>query len=113
MQQWWDFGKIQIKQLSQQYACNITKDLTNLMANLEEDIKRLHESIDTERNQELFGILDEKKKELAKILNLKAQGALIRSRFQNIEWMDIPSKIFFNLEKKNGQKRCMYLWLTF
>ncbi len=28
---------IQIKQLSQQYACNITKDLTNLMANLEED----------------------------------------------------------------------------
>ncbi len=108
LQQWWDFGKIQIKQLSQQYACNITKDLTNLMANLEEDIKRLHESIDTERNQELFGILDEKKKELAKILNLKAQGALIRSRFQNIEWMDIPSIFFFNLEKKNGQKRCIY-----
>ncbi len=108
LQQWWDFGKIQIKQLSQQYACNITKDLTNLMANLEEDIKRLHESIYTERNQELFGILDEKKKELAKILNLKAQGVLIRSRFQNIEWMDIPSKKILTCEKKNCQKRCIY-----
>ncbi len=70
------------------------------MANLEEDIKRLHESIDTEQNQELFGILDERRKNWLKILNLKAQGALIRSRFQNIEWMDIPSKFFLTGGKK-------------
>lgn len=36
---------------------------------------------------------------------MKAKGALIRSRFQNVDQMDVPSKFFFGLEKKNGQKR--------
>lgn len=108
LQQWWDFGKTQIKQLSQQYAYNITKELNILMVNLENDIKKLQESIGTEQNQELIEILNRKSKELAGILDLKAQGALIRSRFKNIEWMDVSSKFFFNLERKNGQKRCIH-----
>ncbi len=41
-------------------------------------------------------------------MDLAAQGALVRSRFQNIELMDAPSKFFFNLEKKNGQKRFIH-----
>ncbi len=36
---------------------------------------------------------------------MKAKGALVRSRFQSVEQMDVPSKYFFGLEKKNGQKR--------
>lgn len=109
LQQWWDFGKTQIKQLSQQYSYNITKELTRSMVKLEDDIKKLQESIGTEQNQELIEILNRKKKELAGILDLKAQGALIRSRFKNIEWMDVSSKFFFNLERKNGQKRCIHV----
>lgn len=35
---------------------------------------------------------------LADLLGVKAQGALIRSRFQSITQMDAPSKFFFNLE---------------
>ncbi len=41
-------------------------------------------------------------------MDLAAQGARVRSRFQNIELMDAPSKFFFNLEKKNGQKRFIH-----
>ncbi|XDV33218.1 hypothetical protein PO909_003724 [Leuciscus waleckii] len=109
LQQWWDFGKTQIKQLSQQYAYNITKETNLSMTILEDDIKKLQESIGTEQNQELIEILNKKNKELAGILDLKARGALIRSRFKNIEWMDVSSKFFFNLEKKNGQKRSIHV----
>ncbi len=46
-----------------------------------------------------------KKTQLADLLEYRTQGALVRSRFQNISHMDAPSIFFFCLEKKNGQKR--------
>ena len=52
--------------------------------------------------------LKAKKAKLADLLGMKAQGALIRSRFQNIAVMDAPSRFFFNLEKKNGQSRLIH-----
>lgn len=45
---------------------------------------------------------------LADLLGLRAQGALVRSRFQNFVEMDAPSKFFFSLEKKNGQNRLIH-----
>ena len=35
-------------------------------------------------------------------------GALVRSCFQNIAQMDVPSHFFFDLEHKNGQKRFIH-----
>lgn len=49
-----------------------------------------------------------KKEMLADLLGVKAQGALIRSRFQSITQMDAPSKKFFNLESKNGQSHIIH-----
>lgn len=49
-----------------------------------------------------------KKTQLGDLLAVKVQGALVRSRFQNIDQMDAPTKFFFNLEKKNGQKRLIH-----
>lgn len=49
-----------------------------------------------------------KKTQLADLLGLKTQGALVRSRFLSIEQMDAPSKYFFSLEKKNGQKHFLH-----
>ncbi len=46
-----------------------------------------------------------KKAQLADLLGCRVQGALVRSRFQTIDQMDVPSKYFFSMEKKNGQKR--------
>ncbi len=45
---------------------------------------------------------------LADLLGIKAQGALVRSRYQNLTQMDAPSKFFFSLEKKNGQSRSIH-----
>lgn len=35
---------------------------------------------------------------LADLLGVRAQGALVRSRFQTVAQMDAPSKLFNNLE---------------
>ncbi|XP_057218775.1 transmembrane channel-like protein 6b [Triplophysa rosa] len=42
------------------------------------------------------------------LLSIEAQGALVRSRFQNLTQMDAPSKFFFSLERKNGQSRYIH-----
>lgn len=38
-------------------------------------------------------------------LGTKVQGALIRSRLQNIVEMDAPSSFLFGLEKRHGKKK--------
>lgn len=45
---------------------------------------------------------------LANLLDTKVQGALLRSRSQNITEMDFASTFFFGLEKKQGQKKVIH-----
>ncbi|TKS65192.1 putative 149 kDa protein ORF 2 [Collichthys lucidus] len=49
---------------------------------------------------------------LANLLDTKVQGALVRSRVQNITEMDAPSGFFFALEKKHGQKKAILSLLS-
>lgn len=101
IQQWWDYGKVQIKQFSQQY----TKNIERSMKILEMDIINLEERLQSTGDWTFTRYISEKKSKLNKILEMRAQGSLIRSRFQSIEEMDVPSKNFFGLEKKNGKQR--------
>jgi len=105
LQQWWDYGKAQIKQLSQQYTKNITANLDRSMKVLEMEIVQLQEQLETNGQWNVMRDISEKKSKLNDFLETKAKGALIRSRFLNVDQMDVPSKFFFGLEKKNGQKR--------
>lgn len=100
LKQWWDFGKVQIKQLCQQYTCNVTKELNNSMKALETEIIKLQNLADSTSNQNYTEMISNRKTQLADLLGLKTQGALIRSCFLSIEQMDAPSKFFFSLEKK-------------
>lgn len=108
LQKWWDFGKVQIKQYCQQYAHNSTKALNQSMKDLETDIMKIQELVESTKQQSYLKILSKKKNQLADLLGVKTQGALIRSRFISLDQMDAPSKYFFNLEKKNGQKRIFH-----
>lgn len=56
-------------------------------------------------NQGHIELLKTKRKALDDLLGVKAQGALVRSRFQSVKEMDGPTRFFFSLEKKNGQSR--------
>lgn len=96
LQQWWDFVKVQIKQLCQQYAHNATKDLKGSMGMLEEDLVKLQELAESSKDVNVMEDIKRKKNYLAEMLGFATQGAITRSRFQGVELMDAPSKFFFS-----------------
>ena len=112
LRQWWDHGKIQIKLLCQQHTLNVTRDITRSMKDLEIDIVELENLSESTGDRGYIEILKVKKLSLADLLDTKAQGALVRSRFQASEEMDAPSSYFFGLERKNGQGRVIHTLLS-
>lgn len=108
LQQWWDVAKIQIKQLCQEYTFNVSYDLSRSMKIIESEIIELQNLVENTGNFEYVIKLKSKKKDLADLLKKKTQGALVRSRFQNVSEMDVPSKFFFNMEQKNGRKKFIH-----
>lgn len=108
LQSWWDFGKTQIKIFCQQYTQNITKETVKSIRVLETEILNFQEMAQLSGNQAYIDSLFLKKTALSDLQEMKAQGALVRSRFKIVEQMDVPSKFFFSLEKKNGQKRFIH-----
>jgi len=78
------------------------------MNTLETDILMLQELAESTGAQSYLDSLLGKRTQLADLLGGKAQGALVRSRFQSVNQMDAPSKFFFSLEKKNGQSRAIH-----
>ena len=105
---WWDCGKVEIKQLCQQYTRNVTRDIARSMEDLETEIVEVLNLIDSTGNRDHIKDLKSKKSTLTDLLGTKAQGALVRSRFQSAALMDTPSKFFFGLEKKNGQSKTIH-----
>ncbi len=63
-------------------------------------------------NSSSAGILCEKKQDLESLLQVRAKGALIRSRFMSVHEMDAPTAYFFNLEKVSKQHNEMYCLTT-
>ncbi|KAJ3584710.1 hypothetical protein NHX12_015205 [Muraenolepis orangiensis] len=83
------------------------------MKDLESDIVELETIRETTGDRGYIEILKEKKMALANLLDVKVQGALVRSRFLNINEMDAPTSFFFGLEKKkNGQRRVIHSLLS-
>ncbi|KAJ3588687.1 hypothetical protein NHX12_009541 [Muraenolepis orangiensis] len=82
------------------------------MKDLESDIVELETISETTGDRGYIEILKEKKMTLANLLDVKVQGALVRSRFLNTNEMDAPTSFFFGLEKKNGQRRVNHSLLS-
>lgn len=108
LKQWWDVGKVETKLLCQQYTFNVSKNITQKMKELEEEIVEVQTILESTGGQNGVDVLKSKRMVLANLLGVKAKGALVRSRYQNLTQMDAPSKFFFNLERKNGQSRYIH-----
>lgn len=108
LQQWWDVGKVKIKQLCLQYTLKVTKDMARSMRALEREVVELQGLADSTGDREWIQVLKSKKSALSDLLGISAQGALIRSGFQNVVKMDAPSHFFFSLECKNGHRRLIH-----
>ncbi|KAI4882467.1 hypothetical protein NFI96_027581 [Prochilodus magdalenae] len=75
---------------------------------LEDEILGLQRLIDSTGDQSHTADLKSKKSALTNLLGFRAQGALVRSRYQSLTQMDAPSRFFFSLERKNGQSRFIH-----
>ncbi|KAG7480242.1 hypothetical protein JOB18_046484 [Solea senegalensis] len=98
--------------LCQQHTFNVIQDTCRSIKDLEIDIVELETLSDSTGNRGYIEVLKSKKMALAKLLDTKVQGALVRSRVQNITEMDAPSSFFFGLEKKHGQKKVIHSLLS-
>lgn len=63
---------------------------------------------DSTGEKEHLKLLKNKKSARSDLLGFSAQGALLRSHFQNVAKMDAPSYFFFSLEGKNEQRKLMH-----
>ncbi|KAJ4948523.1 hypothetical protein JOQ06_020056, partial [Pogonophryne albipinna] len=95
-----------------EHTLNVTQDIIRSMKDLESDIVELETISETTGDRGYIEILKEKKMALANLLDVKVQGALVRSRFLNTNEMDAPTSFFFGLEKKNGQRRVIHSLLS-
>lgn len=94
------------------YTLNVSRDISRSLKDLEKEIIEIQNLVESVRDRECVNILKDKKKILDDLLGVKAQGALVRSRFQSVALMDGPTSFFFGLEKKNGQNRTMHSLLS-
>ncbi|KAI3351506.1 hypothetical protein L3Q82_020350 [Scortum barcoo] len=93
------------KQFCQQYNRNVTKQITRSLQDLETEVQHL---LSCTGDQGHVEALKSKKAAIANLLGITAQGALVRSRFMNASMLDSPSKFFFSLESRNGQRKVIH-----
>ncbi len=78
LRQWWDCGKIEIQLLCQQYAFNVSRDITQAMKKLESEIVSLQASAAVKIDSRQAETLKSKKSLLENMLGIKAQGAKVK-----------------------------------
>ncbi|KAK3512946.1 hypothetical protein QTP70_031693, partial [Hemibagrus guttatus] len=86
------------------YTLNVTRDIVRSLKALEIEIAEL-QCLEATGDRGHIEALKSKKAKMNDLLDITAQGALVCSRFTSVTRMDAPSKFFFSLEQKNGQKR--------
>ncbi|XDV25251.1 hypothetical protein PO909_029197 [Leuciscus waleckii] len=108
--QWWEVGKAHIRDFCQQYASHTSLIFKKTLVLLEKEIIDIEKSMhDNNDDGDLQALWTERKNQLSSFLNEKVKGALVRSRFLTTRDMDGPSSFFFNLERKAGQEKLMYV----
>ena len=102
----WDIIKTSIRGESIKFGAIEKKKLNNEVLELEKDIEKLEtEAQKNPLSGEQEITLNQKKQNLINIFNQKANGAYVRSRSQGYEEGEKNSAYFFNLEKRNSEKK--------
>ncbi|KAI3359593.1 hypothetical protein L3Q82_013785 [Scortum barcoo] len=100
--------RLRLSNFVNKFTRNVTRDMTRSMRDLEIQLVELQSRAESTGDRGLLNSLKSKKRALANLLGVAAEGALVRSRFLNITQMDAPSQFFFGLERKNGQRKIVH-----
>ncbi|KAK3522075.1 hypothetical protein QTP70_022611, partial [Hemibagrus guttatus] len=98
-----DVEIFRLKKLITRYTLNVTRDIVRSLKALEIEIVEL-QRLEATGDRGHIEALKSKKAKMNDLLDITAQGALVHSHFKSAAKMDAPSKFFFSLEQKNGQK---------
>ncbi|KAI4871400.1 hypothetical protein NFI96_009402 [Prochilodus magdalenae] len=74
---------------------------------LERDIMKIHDLMINQNGSDLRATLAMKLQDLSDLLQEKAKGVLVRSRFISVQDMDAPTAFFFNLEKSSHKQESL------
>ncbi|KAK3518244.1 hypothetical protein QTP70_034161, partial [Hemibagrus guttatus] len=93
-----------MQRLLGEYTLNVTRDIVRSLKALEIEIVELLR-LEATGDRGHIEALKSKKAKMNDLLDITAQGALVRSRFKSAAEMDVPSKFFFSLEHKNERQK--------
>ena len=91
---WWDFGKRQIKSITQMYSSKKAREKRIALNCINAKINELESAPDF--TPEIQEALKDQRKLLNSLLKIEAQGALVRSRFKHTAEVDTCSTYFFS-----------------
>ena len=106
----WELIKMEIRaktiKFSKSKRSELKKRELTLQTELEElDRKICNRTTNMDQDQDVLKAYDAAKGELKEIYNLRCKEAIFRSRAKWIEEGEKPTKYFFNLEKRNYEKK--------
>ena len=103
----WEMIKMEIRSKTIQYSKNRSLNLKRKEIELQEEIQKLDQEICDNQylNQNLLNNYELAKKELKDLYDLKGKEAMFRSKARWFEQGEKPTKYFFNLEKRNYDRK--------
>ena len=103
----WEMIKMEIRSKTIQYSKNKRLNLKRKEIELQEEIQKLDQQICDNQyfNQNLLNNYELAKKELKDLYDSKGKEAMFRSKARWLEQGEKPTKYFFNLEKRNYDRR--------
>ena len=103
----WDFIKYKIRKETISFSKNKSKCSRRHEQYLNEQIKRLEETIPFDESEENISKLENFKTELDDLYNKRTNGAILRSKARWHEEGEKSTKYFMSLEKRNQSRKCM------
>ncbi|KAK3534478.1 hypothetical protein QTP86_015179, partial [Hemibagrus guttatus] len=93
-----------LKKLITRYTLNVTRDIVRSLKGLEIEIVEL-QCLEATGNRGHIEALKSKKAKMNDLLDITAQGALVRSHFKSAAEMDTPSTFFFQFRAKEWTEK--------
>ena len=102
----WELMKMEIRCRTIKYSKNKRYELKKREITLQQSLQKLdHKLCNSENLQELLDNFAAAKEELKNIYDQKGKEAVYRSKARWVEQGEKPTKYFFNLEKRNYEKK--------
>ena len=104
--QWWEVGKVQVRQFCLQFQTQSSTLASECVQELEQEVQQLERCL-LRSPGSTSDAWRGGREALGRFVHAQAKSALVRSRLASLKDMDAPSRFFFGLEKKQRVQNVM------